>query len=380
MDNINQIINELVQREPPKKDEISLNDEQKLIILKCWQDESNIPSISDLVKKVWPTIDIKYQDGRSNYGRCIKEFLVDKGLNAITKTENTHKKPIELTDAQKEYICNNCSTMKPLEMARELFLNPRLSPASIESRAVIAHFKTMDPKIVYGEDIPENDYNPPKQTMHVLGRIKKYVSSTDFWEQKKLTPQQKKACDSLIHYLHDNRFKRQIDSYNNTQDKITFESEFIKYTYNKPELEQEEISQYISLCSFVVMEFNIKSNIENLQSNIETACDNDDKVPMVLMELLQSARGDLDSCVKRQKTLYDSLTEKRSDKMGKEIKDKASLLNLVNAWKNDETRQAILIKAKEKKEKLREEIHKLETLDEMKYRLLGLDENEILNG
>lgn len=380
MDDINQTIEELIQREPPKKDEISLNDEQKLIILKAWQDESNIPSISDLVKKVWPTIDIKYQDGRSNYGRTIKEFLIEKGLAATTKTEYSPRKAIELSDAQKEYILNNCTTMKPLEMSRELFGHARLSPASAEARAVMTQFRTIDPKIIYGNDVPENDYNPPKQLMHVLGRIKKYVSCTQDWEQKKLNAQQKKCCDSLINYLFDNRFKRQIDSYDRTEDKITFESEFIKYTYNKVELEQEEISQYISLCSFVVSEFNIKSHIEALQRQIETAQDNDDKIPMVLMELLQSARGDLDSCVKRQKTLYDSLTQKRSEKVSKEIKDKASLLNIINAWRNYETRQAILVKAKEKKEKLREEIHKLESLDEMKYRLLGLSEDEILNG
>ncbi len=383
MDNINQIVEELVKRElptPPPKDELSLNDEQKLIVLKALQDESYIPSISDLVKKVWPLIDEKYQDGRSNYGRCIKEFLTQKGLNATTKTEYSPKKAIELTDSQKEYILNNCTSMKPLEMARELFGNLRLSPASGEARAVMAHFRTIDPKIIYGNDVPENDYNPPKQLMHVLGRIKKYISMTEDWEQKKLSPQQKKCCESLINYLHDNRFKRQIDSYDRVEDKITFESEFIKYTYNKSELEQEEISQYISLCSFVVMEFNIKSHIEMLQTQMSNAYENDDKIPMVLVEALQSARSDLDSCVKRQKTLYDSLTQKRSEKISNEIKDKASLLNIINAWKNYETRQAILTKAKEKKVKLKEEIHKLETLDEMKYRLLGLSEDEILNG
>ncbi len=75
---------------------------------------------------------------------------------------------------------------------------------------------------------------------------------------------------------------------------------------------------------------------------------------------------------------YDAFPDFKSEV--EEIKDKASLLNIINAWRNYETRQAILVKAKEKKQKLKEEIHKLETLDEMKYRLLGLSEDEILNG
>ena len=378
--NINETIENLNNQEPIKKDEISLSDGQKLLILKSWQDQSNIPSISDLVKLIFPNIEPKLQDGRSLYGKIIKEFLIEKGLNAITKTEYGVKKTIELTDAQKEYILNNCSTMKPFEMAKELFNNSRLSPASMEARAVISHFRTVDPKIVYGDDVPENDYNPPRQIMHVLGRIKRCVNSTSEWDQRKLTPSQKKCCDSLINYLHDNRFKRQIDSFQNTEDKITFESEFIKYTYNKTELEQEEISQYIALCSFVVMEFNIKAHIEMLQTEIERAYEGDDKVPMVLVEALQSARSDLDSNSRRQKDLYNTLTEKRSEKISKELKDKASLLNLIAAWKQQESRQKIIQLADKKKDKLRKDIHELENLDEMKIRLLGLSEDEVVDG
>jgi hypothetical protein len=377
---INQTIENLNNQQSLKKDEIFLNDEQKLLLLNKWQENGIPPSISDLVKLTFPNIDVKYQDGRSNYGRAIKEFLITKGLNAVTKTEYSQKKPVELTDEQKEYISNNCSTMKPLEMSKELFNNPRLSPASGEARAVMNFFRTIDPKIVYGDDIPENDYNPPRQLMHVLGRIRKYISSTEDWEIKKLSPQQKKCCASLIHYLHDHRFKRQIDSYERTEDKITFESEFIKYTYNKTDLEQEEISQYIALCSYVVSEFNIKQYIESLQTLIQREYEENEKISANLVDALESARQDLNNCTLRQGKLYESLTEKRSEKIGKELKDKASLLNLIGAWKQQESRQKIIELADKKKDKLRKDIHELENLDEMKIRLLGLSEDEIVNG
>lgn len=361
--------------------DIKLTEEQKLIILKAWeQNTENPPSIAHLIGLAFPDIEEKLKDGRSNHGKVVKHFLVERGFFTPLAKESKQKPAIILNEEQKEYILNNCKTMKGIEMARELFQNPSLSPVSIENRAVINHLKTIDPKIIYGGEVPEVDYKAPKRVEHVLARIKKYVSVTEDWDLRKLTPMQKKWCDNLMHYLHDFRFKRQIDSYEKVEDKITFESEFIKYTYNKAELEQEEISQYIALCSFVVTEFNIKQDIEILQANIRQEYDEHGRVSGNLVDALQSSREELNSCTLRQGKLYEALTEKRSEKLSKELKDKASLLNIIAAWKQQESRQQMLKLANERKNKLRKEIHELESLDEMKIRLLGLSVDEIVDG
>jgi len=226
--------------------------------------------------------------------------------------------------------------MTPFEMAKELFQNPKLSPASIEVKVITNLVRTLPQSLIYGEDVPDTDYRPPKQISHGVARIKKYVSSAKSWNERKLTPTQKKCVEALIHYLHDFRFKRQIDSYEKTEDKITFENEFIKYCHDKPDLTQEEVSQYISLCSFIVMEFNIKLDIEMLQSTIARTYDEEAKVSHGLVEALESSRVDLDNCVKRQQSLYSTLTEKRSQKLSKEMKDKESLLTFFKTWQNEE--------------------------------------------
>lgn len=358
--------------------DVILTEAQKLAILKRWEQEPP-PSIPELTGLTFPDLDKSMCDGRFRWAKTVKEFLIDKGITPVTVKEQV-KRTIELNDAQKEYITNNCPTMKPLEMAKELFNNRRLSPASAEARAVILFFRTIDPKIIYGEEIPEPDYNPPKQVMHVLGRIRKYVSATKEWDQKKLSPAQKKSCETLINYLHDFRFKRQIDSYEKTEDKITFESEFIKYTYNKSDLEQEEISQYVALCSYVVTEFNIKQHIEMLQTMVEEEYAEHSRVNHALVQTLESARQDLNNVTLRQKQLYEALTEKRSEKLSKEMKDKESLLNLFNAWKNYESRQKLLKLRQKQKENIKKSIQEIENLDELKQRVLGLSIDEIIDG
>jgi len=106
---------EAVTQMPEKKKEIvDLTNSQKLTILSRWNDESKgPPSIDELLLLVFK----KRLDGRSKESTVIKRFLVDKGLNAV-KEEKALK--IELTSEHKEYITNNCQTMKPVEMARHI--------------------------------------------------------------------------------------------------------------------------------------------------------------------------------------------------------------------------------------------------------------------
>jgi hypothetical protein len=359
--------------------DIELTEEQKLMVLKFWEQSNIPPPIADIVKKVWPDATKEMLDGRYAWAKAIKSLLVqnDLPLNLLQPPP----KFVTLTDEQKEYIVNHCQTMKPVEMTRELFQNQMLSPMSAEAREVLAHIKQIDPAMVPDSDSPGDIYKPPRQVPHVLVRIKKYVNITRSWDKDKLTPTQKKSCEALIHYLHDMRFCRQINSYEKVEDKITFESEFIKYCYNKPELEQEEISQYVALCSFVVQEFNIKNHIEMLQRNIEREYEEKDgKISGNLIEALESARSDLGSCTLRQGKLYESLTEKRSEKMSKELKDKESLLNLFNTWKNYDSRQQLIKIRQKDKESLRKQIEEIEDMSELKQRVLGLTIDDIIDG
>ena len=63
------------------KEDIVLSEEQKKIIIEQWKDDKT-PMIKDLIIAAFPDIDKKLYDGRSNYGRAVKAYLAEKGLQA----------------------------------------------------------------------------------------------------------------------------------------------------------------------------------------------------------------------------------------------------------------------------------------------------------
>ena len=81
--------------------------------------------------------------------------------------------------------------------------------------------------------------------------------------------------------------------------------------------------------------------------------------------------------MKWQQKLLESLKEKRSDRLKKQIKENASILNLVRLWKEEESRKNLLHLAEMRKKSVNEEVQKLSDIDEVKARILGLGEDEV---
>jgi hypothetical protein len=76
----------------------------------------------------------------------------------------------------------------------------------------------------------------------------------------------------------------------------------------------------------------------------------------------------------------NDLKEKRSDRVKNQIKENASIINLVQMWKEEETRVKLLKLADLRKQAVKQEIERLTTMDEVKARILGLTDDEALNG
>lgn len=380
MENLDDKINQMLSEVPVQK--IELNNEQQLLILKRWENDKNPPSIMELVKLAFPHIEKKLQDGRSLYGRIVKKFLTEKGLDAETKTEYIEKKVEELTPEQKEYVMNNCTNMRPFEMAKEVFQNQTLTPACTQVKMVVRYLKSLPDAVAYADDDSglEIEYKPPKQVSHVVARIFKYVKDNRI-DKDKLTPMQKKQAEALIGYLHDYRLIHQINTYENIEDKRLFESSFISYTWDKPDLSAEDVHLYIILCTEVVMSASIQRTINLLQCEQDRQMEeNDGKISMTIVEAVGTARTEYNGSVKRQETLFKSLITERSKRLEEKIGQNASLLNLIETWKAKETRDKMIRMAQERKEKLSNEIDRLETMDDLKVKIMGISKNEILEG
>lgn len=364
--------------------EYALSDEQQLLIIKIWNDnKENPPSLQELTQKVFP--DIPNIDGRSVYGKAVKKFLASRDLKVKTKTEYTPKARIEFSQEQKDYISANASQMTHVELARNIFNNYDLTNLSIEVRSVEDYLNTLPIQVrninsssASEEEQATEDYKPPKNLERALYRVNKYV--LDGINKDKITAKQKKDMTSLISYLHTYRFLHQIGTYSDLVDRDLFESSFIRYTYDKSDLTQEEVDQYIVLATEVVISSNIQETIQTLQEQIDMEVNSGQKIPMTLVEAVTSARTEYNQCVTRQQKLLNDLKVKRSERLSNQVKENASILNLVQMWKDEDTRKEMIKMAEMRREVLKTEIGRLSSMDDVKARIFGLTEEEVLDG
>lgn len=363
-------------------DSIELTEEQKELILNEWNGRPNSPpGIKELTSLAFPAIEEKYKDGRSKYGRAVKTFLATRKIKAHGAHEYQGK-IIELTEDHKQFIDNNASMMNAQEMARVLFADNTLSNLSSEARVVNEYIKTLNNTPVFSDpqEVPTGIYQPPKAFEECLEKIHKYVPMGI--KNEKLTPKQKKDVTNLIGYLSTHRFSHQVNNLQTEQDRELFESSFVRYTYDKGDLSQEEVDQYVILSTEVIIASNIQARIEHLQNLLENSANDTEgrRISMSLVQAIGTAQTEYNQCVGRQQKLLGDLKEKRSDKLKKEIKENASILNLVQMWKEEESRKSMIQLAEIRKKAVKEEVERLSTLDEVKARILGISEDEVLNG
>jgi hypothetical protein len=367
--------------ETPK--ELELTSEQEKQMLDLWnKNPSSPPGLKEITKEIFGG-DF---DGRSAQGRAVKKSLLKFNLRAKATSDYTPKTAeVQLTEEQKQFIINNVATMNSLEISKILFQNPTLTNLNAETRAVNDFVKTLDTKVVYNQnqndDIPTEDYQPPATLEKVLRRVNKYVNCN--LDKEKLNNNQRKGLEALINYLHTFRFIRQMNTYDSQDDRTLCEDAFIRYTYDKPDLNQEEVDQYIELSNQVVQGFKVLRRSERMQFALEQITGNDPetmKVSMGLVEAIGKASTEYDQCIKRQQKLLDDLKEKRSTRLSKQIKETASILNLVQLWRDEEERIKMIKYAEIEQQAVAQEVEKLTSMEDIKARIFGLDKNEILNG
>jgi hypothetical protein len=353
-----------------------LTEEQEQTILNEWNSRPDSPpSLLELINLAFPDQNL---DGRTKEGRAVKEFLASREIKARASHEYQPKEKIELSEEDKTFTKNNVEFMSSVEISRIIFKNPELTNLNQEARVVADFIKSLDEDRVFENpnEVPSEEYKPPKTFDKTLYRVNKYTNNSI--NKSKITSKNKKDINALINYLNTYRFSYQINTYTTSTDRELFESSFIRYTYDKSDLSQEEVDQYIVLSSEVVIAASIQRRKEHLTQLLDNIVeDTDGRASMSLVEAIGKTETEYNQSVNRQSKLLDSLKEKRSDKLKKQIKENASVLNLVRLWKEEESRQKLLQLAELRRKAVSDEVKKLADIDEVKARILGLDEDSI---
>ena len=94
---------------------------------------------------------------------------------------------------------------------------------------------------------------------------------------------------------------------------------------------------------------------------------------MSIVEMISSLNKELDDNHKRQTKALENLQGKRADRFDSKIKQNQSFLQLVDAWKDETERKRLIKFADEIKNVTKEELNKLETLDNYLAELFGIN-------
>lgn len=283
---------------------------------------------------------------------------------------------LDFTLDQILFIEANALTMKPFELAKNIFPDKDLKPLSREPQAITEYLKAIG---AVGSDGKETDqYKPPKASASLVRKINQADTNANF-DPNDLSPFQKKCVEGLKSWLQSSRFRGFMDIYREFNMHEMYEEEFIKATYDKPDLNTEELNMYVTLCSEYVNIHTAQKSVTSLESKIDSALSSDDaKLFQSWVDLLETRRKDLDNSKKMAKDLQVKLSDSRSNRLKGMAQINESLSKFVEEWKSEEGRKRALKVAEARNKQVHDEIVRLETMDEYIANVFGVGRDEIL--
>ena len=187
--------------------------------------------------------------------------------------------------------------------------------------------------------------------------------------------QQRVCVEQLMNFLQSPRFVQVVNGYSSDLDRELFESEFIRATWDKPDLTSDEINLYINVCMEYINLKHISKAMDKLNSMFDDA-ETQQEMTVRLAELLKTKSEEYNQCEKRMESLIQKLQGDRSKRILAKQKQNASLLNLVQLFQSEEERKIMVKIAELQRKAVEEEVEELEKMPEWKARVLGITKND----
>jgi hypothetical protein len=137
-------------------------------------------------------------------------------------------------------------------------------------------------------------------------------------------------------------FKIGAEKFMRKVDRDLFESSFVAFCWNKPGLPVEEVIDYINWSDEIVKYVQMDRTKQKLDQRLDDILNGDQKLNQAEVDLLNSFREKLTASRKLQSAYLETLHGKKSARDKGRIDANASILNLVDAWKQEEHRAALL--------------------------------------
>lgn len=332
-----------------------------------------INDLNELTKQCFgdPTL-----DGRKKEGRLVRQFLIDNNYSFST-TKREKSESIELSDSQKEFaLLQSQAGVSTFRIAELIFQDREVKKLGMEQRAVLDYVRSVNPDLVgNSESALLTEYIPPKAFSRVLKKVNDATGLT--LDEHKLSRQYKVCIDKLSINLSNSRFVTIMNNYLSQKDRTLFEEEFIRLTWDKPDLTADELNLYMNVCKEVINLEVVSKHLNKLNDLFDIANDQEE-MSIRLAEIIKAKSSEYHQCEGRIENLTKKLQGDRSERMKNKHKENASILSLVQFFQDEEERKNMVRMAEMQKEVIQQEAHRLEGMAEWKARVLGISQEDVI--
>lgn len=319
--------------------------------------------------------------GRSKEAKEVRDYLISTGFKK--KKERTVLSPVKeiLTKPQREFIDQNIKTGITPKQITELLFNQKLQGIenlnlflTPEYRSVHKYVKEKYPEfLVENESGVNQKYSVPRSIKTVINKVNRWCGQNI--SEEKLSLNHRKCLEKLLSYLASPRFVANYDSYTSASDKELFEAEFVRSTWDKPDLTTDEINLYVNVCMDYInlRQIDMKKNKVNEMFN-DTQEQKD--LTIRLTEILKTISEEYNQCAQRIDKSIQKLNGERSKRIDQHQQKNASILNLVELFQDEKERKMMIQIADMQKQVIKEEAERFESMSSWKARILGISKED----
>jgi hypothetical protein len=154
-------------------------------------------------------------------------------------------------------------------------------------------------------------------------------------------------------------------------ERAVFESEFVRATWDKPDLTVDEINMYITVADSYVQILNTKETLNTLNDKLNSK-ENDSEMTIKLTEAINAKNREKNDTEKRIESLLKSLNGSRVERLEKRGANKANLVAFFEAFKQADERERLMKIAAMQRVHVEKEVERLEQADEFLARVVGV--------
>lgn len=345
---------------------MTLSSEQKELVKKLYEEKADLTYITQKVG------DDDSLDGRSKLGRAIRGFLIKEGFKFQTK-QHQKKKPIVITETQREFILKQHREhgLSSFSIANLLFSDKAVKKLGMEQRAVSA---VLDEECGEEAVVGVSEYSP----VHAASRLVKKINDSTGKEldHERLSRMEEMAVATLRINLSNSRFCKIMNGFKSVEDRQLFEDEFVRLTWDKPDLTADEVNLYMNMCKAIINLEVISKQIEKLNGIFDAV--DEDEMTVRLAETIKAKAGEYKDCEKQIQELTKKLQGDRAIRIAERHSDNASFLSVVQMFQNEDERKNMVLMAEMQNKLVKDEMSRIENMADWKARVLGIRKDDIV--